>query len=128
MASKDTTSILEKRSAKRIPAPVGTTALLTNNFDTLDTVCVRDISAVGLLIDGYSSEEEYPVNTPINGIFIIIPPCELSDNTSICLFINNGKVVHSFFDQVSSTRCYGIELTNKSAAVKEKLKGLINKN
>jgi hypothetical protein len=126
MAGKDTTYISEKRSAKRIPAPVGTTALVTNSFQSLDTVSVRDMSAVGLLIDGRSSEEKYPVNTLINGIFLTIPPCELNANSSTCLFINKGKVVRSFFDQVSSTVWYGIELTNKSSHVKEMLEGLVN--
>ena len=127
MANKDTTSISEKRRAKRIPAPVGTTALMKNSVGSLDTVCVRDISVAGLLVYGYISAERCPVNTSMNGIFIDIPPCELTANSRISLLINSGKVVRYFFDQVSKTLCYGIELTDFNSYVKEKLEGLVNK-
>ena len=127
MANRDTTSIPEKRRAKRIPAPVGTTALIKNSAGSLDTVYVRDISVAGLLVYGYISGERYPVSTLINGFLIDIPPCELTANSRVYLLVNGGKVVRAFFDQVSKTFCYGIELINQSSYAKERLESLVSK-
>ena len=127
MTNKDTISFAENRRSERIPAPVGTTILIRNSAGYLDTLYVKDISTVGMLVNGYISAEKYPVNTSINGILLNVPPCELNANSRISLVINEGKIVHSLIDQVTKTVCYGVEFTNESSFVKEKLERLVSK-
>jgi hypothetical protein len=117
----------ENRRSQRIPAPVGTTVLIKNSAGYLDTLYVQDISVVGMLVNGYISEERYPLDTSLKGILLNIPPCELNAHSRISLLINEGKVVHSLVDQVSKTVCYGIEFMNESSYVKETLESLVNK-
>ena len=128
MANKDTTFVSEKRRAKRILAPVGTMALIKDGTGSMYRAGVRDISVVGILIYGYTSGGVYPVNTLIKNIFIDIPPCKLWNTMKVCLLIDTGKVVRSFFDQISKTFCYGIELENDSSYMKGKLENLIHNN
>lgn len=122
-----TNYISEKRRAKRIPVPVGTTALIRNSTGYIDTVHVRDISLAGLLISGDFSGERYPINKPIIDIILNVPSYELRANGRISLLINRGQVVRTFFDQVSKTLCCGIELIIESSYVKENLEALVNK-
>jgi hypothetical protein len=67
------------------------------------------------------------VNTLLDGILLDIPPDESGANGRMFLLINNGKVVRSFFDQDTITRCYGIELTSESSYVRHKLQSLADK-
>ncbi len=127
MGHKNTSSNSEKRRAKRIPAPVGTTVFLRNSSGSLAKIGVKDISAVGLLVSGYDLIERYPINTSINNIIINIPQCKLSANSRTCLLIESGKVVRSFIDRVSGTVCYGIEFVNDSYYTKKKLESLVNR-
>ena len=126
MANKDTVPSSEKRRAKRVPVPFGTTALFLSSGGSLDTTCVRDISVLGMLLCAYSSVEKHPINSSIYNIFIDIPPSELSPGNRICFVIDRGKVVRSFFDQTSGTFSYGIELTYESSYVKKKIEILVN--
>ena len=126
MSDKDTDSFLEKRRAKRIAAPDGTTVLLRWDNGPLGPIDLMDISVAGMLICNYNNEKMYPVNSLINDIIIDIPPCELSNNSKIWLLINYGKVVRSFVDEVSKTSYYGIELIDENPYVKEKIASLVN--
>ena len=105
MGHKNTIYNSEKRRAKRIPAPVGTTVFLRNSSGSLAQIGVKDISIVGLIVSGYDSIERYPINTSINNIVINIPQCELRANSRTCLLIERGKVVRSFIDRISGTVC-----------------------
>ncbi|MEN8133961.1 MAG: PilZ domain-containing protein [Thermodesulfobacteriota bacterium] len=126
MVNKNTGPFSEKRRAKRISAPVGTTALLRNCGNPQDKIYVRDISLNGMLVYDYNSSETYPVNSSISNIFVDIPACELSANRRICLLIDRGKVVRSFYDQAAEAVCYGIELTYVDSYVKKMIGGLQN--
>lgn len=126
MANKETVLFSENRRAKRIPAPVGTTAILRNTGSSLDMLYVRDISVIGMLVCDYNSTEIYPINSSIDNIFIDIPPSELSSNKRICLLIDKGRIVRSFFDHASSALCHGIELTYENSYVKGKIESLVN--
>ena len=125
MANKDTTLFTEKRRAKRIIAPSGTTALFLSSTGSLDTVCVGDISVNGMLLCGYNSEEKYPANSLIYNIYVDIPPCKSSAGKRTCILIDRGKVVRSLYDQASKTFCYGIELMYKSSYTKNIIEGLV---
>ena len=127
MATKETKQISEKRRFKRIPAPVGTTALFKNIDGSLEKLHVRDISVIGMLVCGYNSAKRYPINSTINDILIDIPPDELNAGSRISLLIDNCKIVRSFFEQDSKILCHGIELTYKSSYLKEKIESLVNK-
>ena len=125
MDSKDSVPLTEKRRFKRIPAPVGTTALLRNSGTGRDKIYVQDISMIGMLVCDHNSEELYSINSSINNILVDIPPCKISDNKRILLLIDNGKIVRSFFDQASKAFCYGIELTYESSYVKGKIENIV---
>lgn len=126
MSDKDTISFSEKRRAKRIPVPDGTTALLRWNNGPLEPILVRDISMFGMLVCSCNNEKIHPVNSAINDIIIDIPPCELNAYSKIWLLINDGNIVRSFVDNVTETVYYGIELINENPYVKEKIEGLVN--
>ena len=126
MSNEDTGSFLEKRRAKRIAAPEGTTVLLRWDNGPLEPTRVEDISVSGMLICHFNDERIHPVESLINDIIIDIPPCELNNNSKIWLLINYGKVVRSFVDQVSRASYYGIELMDDNPYVKEKIASLVN--
>jgi hypothetical protein len=126
MVNNDTATLSEMRRAKRVIVPLGTTALFLTNYGSLDTTVVQDISVIGLLLSVYNSENKYPINTYIYNIYVDIPPSELSAGNRICFLVDRGKVVRSFFDQVSETFCYGIELIYESSYVKGQIECLVN--
>ena len=125
MANEDTRQISEKRRAKRILAPVGSSALFLSSGGSMERVKVRDISVIGLLLCDNRTTGKYPLNTSIYNIFVKIPRSELSAGSEICFLVDKGKIVRSFFDQSTGTVCYGIELGYDSSYVKDQIENLV---
>ena len=92
---------------------------------SLDGAYISDISESGLLVRDYPNKENLPVDSPINDIFVYIPPYEQSDDCAISLLLHNCKIVRSFFDQTSQSTCYGIEFLHKSNYVTEKIESIV---
>ena len=129
MASKDNVPYSEKRRAKRIFVPLGSTALFLNSFGSLEKIYVRDISVIGMLLcDYYSSAKKYSLDSTIYNIYVDIPPSESNAGSETRFLVDRGKIVRSSIDQGSETLCYGIELLYESSYVKDKIEWLVNKN
>jgi len=117
----------EKRRAKRIIVPTGSTALFLNGAGSMEKSNVQDISAIGMLLCEYSgSAKKHPADSLIYNIYVDIPSSESNSGSRINLLVDGGKVVRSFFDQASETVCYGIEFNYESSYVKEKIERLVN--
>ena len=125
--SNDGTAIYsEKRRARRVPTPGGTNALVKGKNSSLDTVIVRDISVIGMLICGNNKKEEFSTNSFIDDIYINFPLGRPTNGTKSFIFIDRGKIVRSFTDETSKTLCYGVEFIYDSPYVKEQIEKVMN--
>jgi c-di-GMP-binding flagellar brake protein YcgR len=126
LANKDTKQFSEKRRSKRVSAPKEATVIFKNDIGGLDRIQIRDLSLNGILICDNYKGERYSKNSVINNLYLNIYVGGLNTGSKFFIFIDKGKIVRSFVDETSQTRCYGIEFLYSSSYTKDQFENLIN--
>ena len=125
----DTLFLLQRRRYKRVAVPPGTRAMVKTGRDLMTTVCVRDISASGMLFCDSATTDEYPVDDLFQDILISLPRTNGSDATApvrkVMPLISSGRVVRSFVDENTKRPCFGISFEYESNYVREALCRLV---
>ena len=108
MANKDTKQFPENRRSKRVSAPKQATALFKNDIGGLDRIQIRDLSLDGMLICDNSKRERYSTASEIKNLYLNIYVGDPNNlDNKFFIFIDKGRIVRSFVDEASQTRCYG---------------------
>jgi len=126
MNAEEQVNYVERRRAKRIQAPAGTTAILKDTLNSIDAVHVLNIGVGGMLICGNSVSEEFDIDSFIDEVIIDVPSTGVSSECRVCLVVNNARVVRSSLDKASQTMCYAISFLHENTYVIEKLEKLVN--
>jgi hypothetical protein len=121
MSNDETFVPLEKRNSRRVMPPSGTEALLNGEGIALGHVQVKDISLGGMLICGNNTIEGFSKYSLIDDICINIPLDETVFDANKYLFMGEGKIVRSFTDEITQTRCYAVEFTYDSLYLTQRL-------
>jgi c-di-GMP-binding flagellar brake protein YcgR len=126
MANKETGTSIEKRRSKRVSAPIQATALFKNDIGGLDRIQIRDLSLDGMLICDNSKGKRYSTASEIKNLYLNIYVGDLNTGNKFFIFIDNGRIVRSFVDEASQTRCYGIEFFYSSPYTKDQFVDFIS--
>lgn len=121
--------LLQRRRYKRVAVPPGTRAIAKTGRSVMTTLCVRDISASGLLFCSSVPDEEYPIDDFFQDIVISVPQSSESASEipvrKVMPLINSGRIVRTFVDGDTSRSCFGISFEYESNYVREELCRLV---
>jgi hypothetical protein len=101
--------------------PGGTIALVKGEGVVLDIVIVRDISMVGMLICDHNVIEKFSTNSFIENIYLKTPFTNQETDSKSLIYIDSGKIVRSFTDEILKKTCYGIQFIYDNPYTKQQL-------
>lgn len=103
----------QSRKYQRVSTPINSSAFYNSGKRILFCGEIKDLSMAGMLICAGNTHKELTTGYTLREINILLPH-DMSSSRSHShsgphLFnVNNGKVVHSYFDPKTSRTCYGI--------------------
>ena len=99
----------ERRRAKRVNVPEGTTSVISVENKSPDLIPVKDISLAGILFCWEDQRREDPLGSELNGVYISLPANRLDSESGKFIWIEKAKIVRSFVKESTQNVCLGIE-------------------
>ena len=116
----------EKRRARRVLTPKGSSTLIKKESGALDVYQLDDLSTIGMLFSDKRKRETYSTGLLFDDVYINVKLGDSGTGDAFFIFLGQSKIVRSFFDEDSQTIFYGMEFLDRSTYVKDRVSTLIN--
>ena len=116
----------EKRRARRVLTPKGSSTLIKKESGALDVYQLDDLSTIGMLFSDKRKRETYSTGLLFDDVYINVQLGDSGTGDAFFIFLGQSKIVRSFFDEDSQTIFYGMEFLDRSTYVKDRVSTLIN--
>ena len=116
----------EKRRARRVLTPKGSSTLIKKESGALDVYQLEDLSTIGMLFSDKRKRETYSTGLLFDDVYINVQLGDSGTGDAFFIFLGQSKIVRSFFDEDSQTIFYGMEFLDRSTYVKDRVRTLIN--